>query len=307
MLGSRPSASAARGALVTALVRMRTPCGNPLMSSNSKAGPPGCPAATSVMAPISNCGSAPSTRRSAPSCSTASMNSRRSLYIVHPSPSVVTAATGLEQRLFFQSFRGLWRREFFMTESPSWHIVGDWFDNCSCAVACPCTFAQAPDNGFCESVLFWHVREGHYGDVKLDNLSFVRVGRWEGDLWARKATGVAGLYIDDHADDRQMEALPAIIGGRAGGFPGWVNECFAGGRQSRGIERAKITYEIAPDLGHWGVEIVGKVKAWAKAIIGPTSPPGKYPQLMNAPGSETGPGPQLVTWGKSTILSVDAL
>jgi hypothetical protein len=168
------------------------------------------------------------------------------------------------------------------------------------------TFAQAPDNGFCESVLFWHVREGHYGDVKLDNLSFVRVGRWEGDLWARNATGVAGLYIDDHADDRQMEALPAIIGGRAGGFPGWVNECFAGGRQSRGIERAKITYEIAPDLGHWGVEIVGKVKAWAKAIIGPTSPPGKYPQLMNAPGSETGPGPQLVTWGKSTILSVDA-
>ena len=119
-----------------------------------------------------------------------------------------------------------------MSDIPGWHIVGDWFDNCSCAVACPCTFAQAPDNGFCESVLFWHVREGHYGDVKLDNLSFVRVGRWEGDLWASKASGVAGLYIDDHADDRQMEALPAIIGGRAGGFPGWVNECFAGGRQT---------------------------------------------------------------------------
>jgi hypothetical protein len=104
-----------------------------------------------------------------------------------------------------------------MSDIPSWHIVGDWFDNCSCAVPCHCTFAQAPDNGFCESVLFWHVREGHYGDVKLDNLSFVRVGRWEDDLWARKATGIAGLYIDDYADDRQMETLPAIIGGRAGG------------------------------------------------------------------------------------------
>src|SRR5437016_10254222 len=79
-----------------------------------------------------------------------------------------------------------------MSDVPSWHIVGDWFDNCSCAVPCPCTFAQPPDNGFCESVLFWHVREGQYGDVRLDNLSFVRVGRWEGDLWARKATGVAG-------------------------------------------------------------------------------------------------------------------
>ena len=79
-----------------------------------------------------------------------------------------------------------------MSDIPSWHFVGDWFDNCSCAVPCPCTFAQPPDSSFCESVLFWHVREGHYGDVKLDNLSFVRVGRWEGDLWARKATGVAG-------------------------------------------------------------------------------------------------------------------
>jgi hypothetical protein len=72
--------------------------------------------------------------------------------------------------------------EAFMTELADWHITGDWFDNCSCAVACPCTFAQAPDNGFCESVLFWHIRQGHYGDINLDGLSFVRVGRWEGDL-----------------------------------------------------------------------------------------------------------------------------
>ena len=73
-----------------------------------------------------------------------------------------------------------------------------------------------------------------------------------------------------------------------------------------GVERAKISYEIAPDQSHWGVEIAGKVKAWAKALVGPTSNPGEYPRMMNAPGSETGPGPQLVTWGKSTVCSVDA-
>ena len=38
-----------------------------------------------------------------------------------------------------------------MIEVPNWQITGDWFDNCSCAVACPCTFAQAPDNGVCRS------------------------------------------------------------------------------------------------------------------------------------------------------------
>ena len=185
-----------------------------------------------------------------------------------------------------------------MSDIPGWHIVGDWFDNCSCAVACPCTFAQAPDNGFCELVLFWHVREGHYGDVKLDNLSFVRVGRWEGDLWARQASGVAGLYIDEHADDRQMEALPAIIGGRAGGFPGWVNECFAAVRQTRGVERAKITFEIAPDQAYWGVEIAGKVKAWAKALFGPTSAPGKYPRLMTRRAAKPAPALSLSPGGR---------
>ena len=101
--------------------------------------------------------------------------------------------------------------EIQMAEIPSWHITGDWFDNCSCAVARPCTFAQAPDNGFCESVLFWHIRNGHYGDINLDDLSFVRVGRWEGDLWAGKAKGAAGIFIDNRADEHQAEALPRIL------------------------------------------------------------------------------------------------
>ena len=73
-----------------------------------------------------------------------------------------------------------------MPDTPNWRIAGDWFDNCSCDVACPCTFARAPDNNFCESVLFWHIKEGHYGDVVLDDLAVVRVGRFDGDLWAGK-------------------------------------------------------------------------------------------------------------------------
>ena len=121
--------------------------------------------------------------------------------------------------------------EIHMTEIPNWHITGDWFDNCSCAVACPCTFAQAPDNGFCEWVLFWHIRSGHYGDINLDDLSFVRVGRWEGDLWAGRAKGAAGVFIDERADERQAEVLPLIFGGRAGGFPGFVATLFAEGRE----------------------------------------------------------------------------
>jgi hypothetical protein len=43
----------------------------------------------------------------------------------------------------------------------------------------------------------------------------------------------------------------------------------------------------------------------AKALTGPTNLPGKYPQLIDPPGSETGPR-QFVTWGESTVCTVNA-
>ena len=193
-----------------------------------------------------------------------------------------------------------------MSDAPNWHIAGDWFDNCSCAVACPCTFAQVPDNDYCEFVLFWHINKGHYGGVVLDDLAFVRVGRFDGDLWAAKVKGEFGIFIDESASDAQAEALMTIFGGRAGGFPSEMSGLFTGGRKVVGTERAKITYDITPNQSRWGVDIAGKVKAWAEALTGPTSNPGEFPRLANAPGSETGPGPQLVTWGKSTVCEVEA-
>ena len=193
-----------------------------------------------------------------------------------------------------------------MTQTTNWHIEGDWFDNCNCAVACPCTFAQTPDNGECHFVLFWHIDQGHYGDTNLDDLSFVRLGRWEGDMWAGDAKGVSGIFIDERADDLQAEALQEIFSGRAGGWPGQWAGLFPKGREIRGVERASISFEIAPDLSHWGMEILDKVTSWASAITGPTSPPGTFPQLMNAPGAETGPNPKIATFGKSTKCFVDA-
>lgn len=192
-----------------------------------------------------------------------------------------------------------------MSDTPDWHIVGEWFDNCSCTVACPCTFGQAPDNNLCETVLFWVVRTGHYGDVVLDGLTIVRVGQFEGNLWTAEANGHFGTFIDERATEAQADAMGKIFGGQVGGFPEKLASNYTAGRKSAGTERARISFEIAPDQSRWGLDIAGKVKAWAKALVGPTSNPGDYPRMTSAPGSETGPG-QVVTWGKSTICKVDA-
>ena len=192
-----------------------------------------------------------------------------------------------------------------MSTTPDWRIAGDWFDNCSCAIACPCTFGQAPDNDLCEFVLFWHIVEGRYGDVALDGLSVVRVGSFDGNLWDYNARGRSGTFVDDRASDLQADALLEIFSGRAGGWPTKFGDLLSRGREVLGVERAAISFEIAPDQSRWGLDIPGKVKAWAEALSGPTSTPGEPPRMSSAPGSETGPG-QVVTWGKSTICNVNA-
>ena len=80
-------------------------------------------------------------------------------------------------------------------------------------VACLCNFAQPPDNGACEPVLFWQFRRGHYGEINLGDLSFIRVKRWDGDRWAGKANGALGIFIEERAAARQAEILSRIFGG----------------------------------------------------------------------------------------------
>jgi hypothetical protein len=188
-----------------------------------------------------------------------------------------------------------------MAAVPGWHLAGDWFDVCSCDIPCPCEFAQAPTNNVCEGVLAYHIRDGNYGDVRLDGLNVLAVAGFEGNLWAGETKATLGLYLDERADEAQREALGAIFGGRAGGWPAGFAQLV---EEVRGVETAAIEIEVAEDLASWRAEIPGKVTATAEALSGPTTPEGKRVQLLNAPGSEVGPG-QVATWGRATQHRVD--
>jgi hypothetical protein len=182
-----------------------------------------------------------------------------------------------------------------MDQVPEWRLVGEWFDICSCDIPCPCEFAQAPTNNACEGILAWNVREGSYGDVRLEDLNLVALGGFEGNLWAGEASARMGMFIDERADERQREALQAIFSGEAGGWPARFAASIG---EFRGMEVAPIRFEVADDLAYWSVEIPGRVTGRAEALTGPTTPPGKRVQTINPPGSEVGPG-QIATWGRS--------
>jgi hypothetical protein len=167
---------------------------------------------------------------------------------------------------------------------------------------CACTFAQPPDDGECEGILAWHIRDGNFGDVELDGLNVVALGYFEGNIWEEETKATMGMFLDERADDSQRQALQTIWSGQAGGWPAGFAENIG---EIRGLEFAPIDFEIADDLAHWSVEIPGKAKGSASGLAGPTNPEGAPVQVHNAPGAEVGPG-QVATYAIADENAVDA-
>jgi hypothetical protein len=150
-------------------------------------------------------------------------------------------------------------------------------------------------------VLAWHVRSGQFGDVSLDGLNLVSLGEFEGNLWTGEARAIMGTYVDEKADGRQREALLAIFGGQAGGWPAGFAQTVG---EMRGVEFVPISFDVAGDLAYWHVAIPDRVVGRVEALSGPTTPPGKRVQTINPPGSEVGPSGQVATWGRSVEVSM---
>jgi hypothetical protein len=188
-----------------------------------------------------------------------------------------------------------------MPNIPQWHAKGDWFDVCKCHIPCPCEFAQTPTFGECDGILVWHVREGAYGEVRLDGLNVLALAAFEGNIW-EGAKATMGIFIDERANDQQREALQTIFGGQAGGWPGQFAQNIA---EVRGIEFAPIEFDVAGDLASWRATIPGRVEALAEALTGPTTLPGQRVQTFNPPGSEVGPN-AVATWAVAKADRADA-
>lgn len=190
-----------------------------------------------------------------------------------------------------------------MATVEEWKIQGGWFDVCRCAIPCPCSWAQPPDDDYCEGVLVWHIENGHYGTVKLDGLNVAMIGSFKGNVWENATNFVQAIFMDERADEAQREALQMVFSGQAGGWPKLFMDIIGSG-DTKGMVFAPIAVEIAPDLSSWRAEVPGHILASAEALMGPTSE-GKVTKIHNLPGAETGPG-GVATWGRATAHKADA-
>jgi hypothetical protein len=114
-----------------------------------------------------------------------------------------------------------------VTETQQWSVSGEYFENCNCDVVCPCEISPGgfltarPDNGHCNVLLIFHVRDGKYGSVDLSGLNTVIAAHAPGVMG--EGNWRAALYVDAKGSPEQQEALGAVFGGQAGGPPSAVS------------------------------------------------------------------------------------
>ncbi|HEX5469684.1 MAG TPA: DUF1326 domain-containing protein [Gaiellaceae bacterium] len=96
-----------------------------------------------------------------------------------------------------------------------WHMKGTVLVGCNCDYGCPCNFNAPPSTGDCEGGWVWHIEEGRYEDVDLAGMTLGVFADWPGAI--HEGGGKAITVYDERADERQREALEALLRGGEGG------------------------------------------------------------------------------------------
>lgn len=130
------------------------------------------------------------------------------------------------------------------------------------------------------------------------------LGSFVGNVWGEHTDAYAAVFLDERADDQQREALQAIFGGQAGGWPAEFGQML--GAEIRGMEFAPIEAAISENYATWSVNIPGKATATVEALAGPTTAQGARVEVHNLPGAEVGPGQPPAIWGRVTEERADA-
>ena len=145
-----------------------------------------------------------------------------------------------------------------MAGNPDWSVQGDYFEACTCDVACPCIFLMPPSKGHCEALVAWNIKKGHLDKTKLDGLNVAVWLRSPGVL--TDGNWKLALYIDDKANPTQRDALENIFGGKLGGHPavlgGFVTDLL-------GVKSAPIEFKIDGKKRHLVIKGVADCETFA--------------------------------------------
>src|SRR5688572_19178862 len=99
----------------------------------------------------------------------------------------------------------------------AWKLEGQYMENCSCDVPCPCTVSLdlGATRDRCNAFLVFQVESGEVDGVDVSGLTVAAVG--DTPKVMSEGNWRLGVLIDDKASDEQAEKLGAVFGGQLGG------------------------------------------------------------------------------------------
>jgi hypothetical protein len=124
----------------------------------------------------------------------------------------------------------------------SWNLKGSYFETCSCDLMCPCNMSMAhgATYDFCRVTLVFNIKDGEIEGTDVSGLGVAAIA--DSPKVMTEGNWRLGLFIDDRADDEQMEKLTAVYGGQKGG-PMEMAAAMIG--ELLGVERAP--FEVVED------------------------------------------------------------
>jgi hypothetical protein len=143
----------------------------------------------------------------------------------------------------------------------TWNIKGNYVEACDCEAVCPCIFFSPPTDGTCTVMIGWHIDEGIFDGISLNGLNAALLAHSPGHM--KDGDWKVALYVDEHADEAQNQALMGIFSGQAGGHIANLGPLIS---EVLGASSAAIS--INASAGNFSLSVEGLGSAEAQAIEG---------------------------------------
>ena len=98
-----------------------------------------------------------------------------------------------------------------------YRVKAESVEACNCQHGCNCQFAGFPNEGKCEFIIGYAVKDGRVGDVSLNGFRAVVAAKYPKAI--HEGNGHVVLFVDEKASDEQVNAFVSILSGKLGGMP----------------------------------------------------------------------------------------
>jgi hypothetical protein len=144
-------------------------------------------------------------------------------------------------------------------KEPQWHVNAASIEACSCSLFCPRYFNPIPAWDHCQFNTAIRVKEGNYGDVKLDGMKI-----WlSGDLASSFGDGAAVIFtFEPGATRSQVDAAVQVL-----------TQIYPLRIQKATIDRAPILWEMGSKTAHAKLGD-GRGEVMLTMVEGPNGKPG---------------------------------